>query len=47
MQTFRASDLARSIPQVYQIQGDPAIDVGQVELVLRDEPARLMPGPRG
>jgi heme-degrading monooxygenase HmoA len=41
MQAFRTSDLARSIPHAYQIQGDPAIDVGQIELVLRDEPARL------
>jgi hypothetical protein len=46
MRAFRASDLARSIPQAYQIQGDPAIDVGQVELVLREEPARLAPGLR-
>lgn len=46
MQAFRASDLARSIPQAYQVQGDPAVDVGQVELVLREEPARLAPGLR-
>lgn len=38
MQAFRTSDLARSIPHAYQIEGDPVIDVGEVELVLRDEP---------
>jgi hypothetical protein len=41
MQAFRASDLARSIPRVYQIEGDPAFDAGEVPLVLREEPARL------
>ena len=34
MQTFRESDLARTIPEAYQVQGAPAVEVAEVSLVL-------------
>ena len=33
---YRESDLAKSIPEAYQIVGQPSIDVGEVVFPLRD-----------
>lgn len=34
---FRASDLARSIPETYEVQGPPDVEVAEVVLMLRPE----------
>ena len=39
MEAFRQGDLARTIPQAYRVQGEPQVEVAQVRLALRSEPA--------
>jgi heme-degrading monooxygenase HmoA len=34
MQAFRESDLARTIPEAYQVKGTPSVEVADVSLVL-------------
>jgi heme-degrading monooxygenase HmoA len=39
MKAFRESDLARTIPKVYQVQGVPDIQVAEVVMVLHPDQA--------
>ncbi len=37
MEAFRQGDLARTIADAYQVQGEPQVEVAAVQLVLRPE----------
>ena len=39
LQRFRESDLARTIPEAYRVQGDPDVQLAEVVLVLRPRSA--------
>lgn len=43
LQEFRESELARSIPDVYQVEGSPQVEVAEVILVLHTELERAAP----
>lgn len=39
MEVFGQGDLARTIPDAYQVRGEPQVEVAEVQLVLRPETA--------
>ncbi len=40
LRAFSGSDLARTIPDAYQVDGDPQVEIADVALVLHDGAAR-------
>jgi heme-degrading monooxygenase HmoA len=47
MEAFRESQLARSIPEAYQVVEPPVVEVGEVLFPLRDGVSGKPPLPRG
>lgn len=45
MAAFRQTDLARTIPEAYQVQGEPQVEVADVRLVLHPTAVGGAPAP--